>query len=118
MAASRRSTRVVAIAVPSPAWIGRQDEPDRERRQSSSLLLPVDQPVAVPREQGHAGGRSRSGSGAMRVRAVLLAAALVLAPLGTRAADLVVWWEEGYHPREDQAVRELVAAFELKTGKR
>ena len=31
----------------------------------------------------------------MRVRAVLLAAALVLAPLGARAADLVVWWEEG-----------------------
>src|SRR3954447_24245189 len=56
--------------------------------------------------------------GTMRVRTVLLAASLVLAPLGTRAADLVVWWEEGYHPREDQAVRELVAAFELKTGKR
>jgi len=53
----------------------------------------------------------------MRVRVILLAAALVLAPLGARAADLVVWWEEGYHLREDQAARELVAAFELKTGK-
>ena len=42
----------------------------------------------------------------MRVRAVLLAAALVLAPLGARAADLVVWWEEGCNPEEDQAVRE------------
>jgi hypothetical protein len=30
----------------------------------------------------------------MRVRAVLLAAALVLAPLGARAADLVVWWDK------------------------
>src|SRR3954454_20436462 len=52
----------------------------------------------------------------MQVRAVLLAAALVLAPLGARAADLVVWWEEGSNPREDQAVRETVAAFEQKTG--
>ncbi len=54
----------------------------------------------------------------MRVRAVLLAAALALAPLGARAADLVVWWEKGFYPEEDQAVRELVAAFERKTGKK
>ena len=54
----------------------------------------------------------------MRVRAVLLAAALVLTPLSARAADLVVWWEEGFHPEEDAAVRETVAAFEGKTGKR
>ena len=53
----------------------------------------------------------------MRVRAVILAAALMLAPLGARAADLVVWWEEGFNPEEDQAVREIVAAFEQKTGK-
>src|SRR4051794_40604526 len=53
----------------------------------------------------------------MQVRAVLLAAALVLAPLGARAADLVVWWEKGFNPEEDQAVRETVAAFERKTGK-
>jgi hypothetical protein len=32
----------------------------------------------------------------MRVRTVLLAAALVLAPLGARAADLVVWWDKPY----------------------
>src|SRR3954447_2028689 len=54
----------------------------------------------------------------MRVRAVLLAVALVLVPLGTRAADLLVWWEKGFYPEEDQAVRELVAAFERKTGKK
>src|SRR4051794_22249624 len=53
----------------------------------------------------------------MRVRAVLLAAALTLAPLGVRAADLVVWWEEGRYPEEDAAVREIVAAFERKTGR-
>ncbi len=52
----------------------------------------------------------------MRVRAVVLAAVLVLAPLGARAADLVVWWEEGYNPEEDHAVEEIVAAFEKKTG--
>ena len=53
----------------------------------------------------------------MRVRAILLAAALVLAPLGARAADLVVWWEDEFSPGEDDAVREMMAAFEQKTGK-
>src|SRR5690349_22180135 len=52
----------------------------------------------------------------MRVRAVVLAAALVLAPLGARAADLVVWWDKPYYPEEDQALAELVRAFEAKTG--
>lgn len=28
-------------------------------------------------------------------QARVLAAALILAPLGTQAADLVVWWEKG-----------------------
>ena len=40
-----------------------------------------------------------------------------MAPLGARAADLVVWWDKGYYPEEDEAVREIVAAFEQKTGK-
>jgi ABC-type glycerol-3-phosphate transport system substrate-binding protein len=53
----------------------------------------------------------------MRVRAVVLAAALVLAPPGARAADLVVWWPEGFYAQEDRALKELVAAFEQKTGK-
>src|SRR3954452_10287022 len=78
--------------------------------------LPPRAPIAAPREQAHAGARVRSGSGTMRVRAVLLATALVLAPLGARAADLVVWWEEGFYPEEDEATREMMAAFEKKTG--
>ena len=53
----------------------------------------------------------------MRVRAATLAAALILAPLTAGAADLVVWWEEGFYPGEDQAVEETVIAFEHKTGK-
>ena len=53
----------------------------------------------------------------MRARAVVLAVALVLAPLGAKAADLVVWWEQGFYPQEDAAIREIVAAFEQKTGK-
>jgi ABC-type glycerol-3-phosphate transport system substrate-binding protein len=52
----------------------------------------------------------------MRVRAILLAAALALAPLGARAADLVVWWEQGFSPEEDEATREMMAAFEHETG--
>ena len=52
----------------------------------------------------------------MRARAVVLAVALALAPLGAQAADLVVWWEQGFYPQANEAVRETVAAFE-KTGK-
>ena len=54
----------------------------------------------------------------LRVRAVVLAAVLILlAPLGARAADLVVWWEQGFYPQEDAAVREIIAAFEQHSGK-
>ena len=53
----------------------------------------------------------------MRARAVVLAAALALAPLGAQAADLAVWWEQGFNPEEDAAVREIIAAFEQETGK-
>ena len=53
----------------------------------------------------------------MRARAVVLAVAIVLAPLGARAADLVVWWEKGFYPQENEAVAEILAAFEQKTGK-
>jgi ABC-type glycerol-3-phosphate transport system substrate-binding protein len=53
----------------------------------------------------------------MQVRAVILAAALMLTSSSVSAADLVVWWEEGFYPGEDQAVEETVIAFEHKTGK-
>src|SRR3954471_7071236 len=55
--------------------------------------------------------------GAMRLRAVLFAATLALAPLTATAADLVIWWEKGYRPEEDTAIRETVAAFEQETHK-
>jgi hypothetical protein len=53
----------------------------------------------------------------MRARTAFVTLALVLAPLGVRAADLVVWWDQGYYPQEDEAVREIIAAFEQETGK-
>ena len=53
----------------------------------------------------------------MRGRAVVLAAALAMAPLGTEAADLVVWWEQGFNAEEDVAVKETIAAFEQGSGK-
>jgi multiple sugar transport system substrate-binding protein len=53
----------------------------------------------------------------MHAHAVLVALALILVPLGARAGDLVVWWEEGVNPEEDAAVREIIAAFEQETGK-
>jgi multiple sugar transport system substrate-binding protein len=53
----------------------------------------------------------------MRARAVVLAVAIVMAPFGARAADLVVWWEKGFYPQEDEAVAEIIAAFEQHSGK-
>ena len=53
----------------------------------------------------------------MRRSAVILAAALVIAPPGAEAADLVVWWVKGFYEQEDAAVREIIAAFERETGK-
>jgi multiple sugar transport system substrate-binding protein len=50
-------------------------------------------------------------------RALVITATVAMMPLGARAADLVVWWNEGYYAQEDEAVREIVAAFEEKTGK-
>jgi ABC-type glycerol-3-phosphate transport system substrate-binding protein len=38
-------------------------------------------------------------------------------PLGVRAADLVVSWQKAHHPREDEALAEIIAAFEQDTGK-
>ena len=52
-----------------------------------------------------------------RLVPALVASALLLAPPGARAADLVVWWEKGFYPQEDAAVREIIAAFEQETGK-
>ena len=53
----------------------------------------------------------------MRSRTAVLASALALAPLGAQGADLVVWWEEGQAAEEDEAIREIIAAFEHKAGK-
>src|SRR4051794_6733698 len=57
------------------------------------------------------------GGAATMIRALLLAVALAYVPPSAHAADLVIWWETGFHPDEDQAVRETIAAFERKTGK-
>jgi ABC-type glycerol-3-phosphate transport system substrate-binding protein len=57
------------------------------------------------------------GDAATMIRALLLAVALAYVPPSAQAADLVTWWEKGFHPDEDQAVRETIAAFERKTGK-
>jgi ABC-type glycerol-3-phosphate transport system substrate-binding protein len=57
------------------------------------------------------------GGHIMRRQAIVLAAALAMAPLAAKGADLVVWWEQGFYPDEDKAVRETIAAFEQKTGK-
>jgi multiple sugar transport system substrate-binding protein len=50
-------------------------------------------------------------------RAIILAAALAMAPVGVESADLVVWWEKGQYQEEDEAIREIIAAFEQDSGK-
>ena len=45
----------------------------------------------------------------MWVQAIIFAAALILAPLTTRAADLVIWWQQGFYTQEDEAVAEMLA---------
>jgi multiple sugar transport system substrate-binding protein len=50
-------------------------------------------------------------------RAISLAVMLMMAPFGSRGADLVVWWERGFYPQEDEAVAEIIEAFEQETGK-
>jgi multiple sugar transport system substrate-binding protein len=52
----------------------------------------------------------------MRSRTAVFAATLAMAPLGAEAADLVVWWEKGWYPQEDEAVAEIIATFEQDTG--
>jgi multiple sugar transport system substrate-binding protein len=53
----------------------------------------------------------------MRVEVLVFAVAFATAPLGASAAELVVWWEQGQAAEEDEAVGEIIAAFEQKTGK-
>jgi multiple sugar transport system substrate-binding protein len=53
----------------------------------------------------------------MRSQGIALATMLAMSPLGARGADLVVWWEEGLYPQADEAVAEIIAAFEQDTGK-
>lgn len=49
-------------------------------------------------------------------RAAVVALTMGLTPLCARGADLVVWWEKGQYAQEDEAVSEIIAAFEQATG--
>jgi multiple sugar transport system substrate-binding protein len=53
----------------------------------------------------------------MRAQAIVLAGALAIELPSARAADLVVWWDKGYYAQEDEAIAEVLTAFEQKTGK-
>src|SRR5262245_21942597 len=48
----------------------------------------------------------------------LIPALFLMKSLGAQAADLVVWWEKGTYAQEDEAIREVIAAFEQDSGKR
>jgi ABC-type glycerol-3-phosphate transport system substrate-binding protein len=53
----------------------------------------------------------------MRKQVIVLMVALAMVPLGAKAADLVAWWEKGYYDQENEAVGEIIAAFEQRTDK-
>jgi multiple sugar transport system substrate-binding protein len=53
----------------------------------------------------------------MPLRPVLLAALVALICHSATAADLVIWWNKGFYEQEDDAIREIVAAFEQQTDK-
>jgi multiple sugar transport system substrate-binding protein len=57
------------------------------------------------------------GSGEVGHERALFSATLMMAPLGAQGADLVIWWEEGQAAEEDEAVKEIIAAFEQNAGK-
>ena len=42
--------------------------------------------------------------------------ALVMSPLGARAADLLIWWDEGHYAQEHEALEEVLAAFGQESG--
>jgi ABC-type glycerol-3-phosphate transport system substrate-binding protein len=48
---------------------------------------------------------------------VAAACVFLNAPGSLRAADLTIWWDEGYYPEEDSAIEAVIAEFEQKTGK-
>jgi multiple sugar transport system substrate-binding protein len=54
----------------------------------------------------------------MPLGGVLLAALVALICHSATAADLVIWWNKGFYEQEDDAIREIVAAFEQETGKK
>lgn len=88
--------------------------PDRKR----AALWQVWLLVATARKPPTLRPDPHGGRHPMRTRAVVLVVALVLAPLGARAADLVVWWQKGFYAQADEAVAEIVAAFEQESGRK
>jgi ABC-type glycerol-3-phosphate transport system substrate-binding protein len=45
-------------------------------------------------------------------------ACALLATFGpASAADLTIWWEEGYYPEEDKAIKAVITDFEQASGK-
>jgi hypothetical protein len=45
----------------------------------------------------------------MRRQVIALAAALIMAPLGAQAADLVICWQKGSYAQEDEATSRRAA---------
>jgi hypothetical protein len=80
-----------------------------------SACFPHDRGASSARIGQSAGGRT--GGHIMRKQAIVLPTALASAARG-RAAELTVWWDKGFYAQEDEAIAEVIAVFERKTGKR
>jgi multiple sugar transport system substrate-binding protein len=55
----------------------------------------------------------------VKTLALVCSAALVLlsSPARSQNADLVIWWDKGFFPQEDQSLASLVAGYEQESGK-
>jgi multiple sugar transport system substrate-binding protein len=54
----------------------------------------------------------------VQIAGAVLLILLTLAARESKAADLVVWWDKPFYAQEDDALREVIAAFEQRSGKR
>jgi ABC-type glycerol-3-phosphate transport system substrate-binding protein len=73
--------------------------------------------VAAVEEQCHA-GRDADRGGTHNARSSRRSCRRARhGTLGARGADMIVWWEQGFYPQADEAIREIIAAFEQQTGK-
>src|SRR5215468_6279691 len=68
---------------------------------------------ALGREHGM---KIQFGRRSLALIGLIALAALTPAPVAAAGQTVTVWWNQGFYPAEDQAMRDVVAAWEKETG--